>query len=752
MLRRLLVVLGVAWLASARILGAQAVTCETGSTEVRALEFSGNKTFTDAELANRIVTTASSWTRRYLRVIGKRYCLDSLTVSQDSLRLLVFYNWHGFTDVKVGRQIVKTDSLSAEVHFDIVEGKPLVIDSLTYSGLDSVPERERVLRGLPLHVGDRFDRFVVEATRDTIVRRLRDRGYPEADVLRSFDTDTAKRTAALEFSAAPGKRQRIGEIAIQIEAVPGKALGVRPDRVLAVLGMSRGDVFSQRSLEGVKRGLYLTEAFQHVDVSVDSASLRDANDTLLTMKVSLTEAKLRAARASVGWATFDCFRTQLSYTDYNFLHGLRRLDLTSRLSKISNGKPLDFGNGLCSNSVKNDVFSDTLNYYVGATLSQAALFGQRILPSLSLYSERRSELSVYLRDVPIGLLGSVQYEGRQRIPLAFSYQLEYGRTIAEPAYFCQVFQICDLPTQSFLLDRRRSAVVGVSAVRNRSNDPTNPTHGSVFRLELRNGSQLIGSDPLTQFTRAVMDASLYRTVFDGGVFVLRLRAGSVFGKKVDLQGNPRFIPPQERMYAGGPNSVRGFRQNELGSLIYLVQGYDEVANPANPSTVFYRAKSGTLLDRDPLSAGGDNVVVGNAELRVRSFFLPELVQYAIFADAGEVWNRGSTESGGGFQSLKVTPGMGLRIFTAIGPVRVDVGYNPYDRPLGPAYFNTRGTGNQNEKRPVYCVSPGNLLPVDRVTSGVPTQAAGACPATFDPGRRDSFFKRLTFNFSIGQAF
>jgi hypothetical protein len=96
--------------------------------------------------------------------------------------------------------------------------------------------------------------------------------------------------------------------------------------------------------------------------------------------------------------------------------------------------------------------------------------------------------------------------------------------------------------------------------------------------------------------------------------------------------------------------------------------------------------------------------------------------------------------------------VGLRVFTAIGPVRVDVGYNPYDRPAGPAYFNTRSSGSENELRPVYCVSPDNRLPVPAIAIGVPVQQAGTCPATFDPAPRRGFFNRLTFNFSIGQAF
>ena len=157
-------------------------------------------------------------------------------------------------------------------------------------------------------------------------------------------------------------------------------------------------------------------------------------------------------------------------------------------------------------------------------------------------------------------------------------------------------------------------------------------------------------------------------------------------------------------------------------------------------------------------SGGDNVIIANAELRVRSVFLPDLIQYSIFVDAGEVWNRrgGNTGRQAPVQ-LKVTPGVGVRVFTPIGPVRIDVGYNPYQAPKGPAYFNDSARLQDIVVRPLYCVSPGNTLPVTPggVTSGgaklPPEQASGECPASFQP-RRLSFLSRLTLAFSIGQAF
>ena len=108
--------------------------------------------------------------------------------------------------------------------------------------------------------------------------------------------------------------------------------------------------------------------------------------------------------------------------------------------------------------------------------------------------------------------------------------------------------------------------------------------------------------------------------------------------------------------------------------------------------------------------GGDNVIVGKLELRLRSPAYPELVQYALFVDAGQVWNRGRAGTAVNFADIRVTPGVGLRLFTPVGPIRVDVGYNPYRRVPGPAYI-TDLSGN------LICVSPGNTLRVRKASGG-----------------------------------
>src|SRR5205814_10410955 len=65
----------------------------------------------------------------------------------------------------------------------------------------------------------------------------------------------------------------------------------------------------------------------------------------------------------------------------------------------------------------------------------------------------------------------------------------------------------------------------------------------------------------------------------------------------------------------------------------------------------------TIGFRRVVPVGVNSLVVGNVELRLRSPFRPELLQFTMFTDAGEVWNRGQSQIKE--VKLKVTPGIQL---------------------------------------------------------------------------------------------
>jgi outer membrane protein assembly factor BamA len=185
----------------------------------------------------------------------------------------------------------------------------------------------------------------------------------------------------------------------------------------------------------------------------------------------------------------------------------------------------------------------------------------------------------------------------------------------------------------------------VSAVvsRDRSNNFLSPTRGYQWRVEARHASPYIGSDTALQFNKFVAERSQYWGIPGGTVLAFRVRGGAVFGRSFGTVTG--FIPPQERLYAGGPTSVRGFSQNELGSVTYIASSY-ELVTPAESGLAdsVFRVPAGETSFRRAVPVGGNSMVVGNLELRMPSPFLPEFLQWTLFTDAGDVWNRGSSSS------------------------------------------------------------------------------------------------------------
>ncbi len=155
----------------------------------------------------------------------------------------------------------------------------------------------------------------------------------------------------------------------------------------------------------------------------------------------------------------------------------------------------------------------------------------------------------------------------------------------------------------------------------------------------------------------------------------------MFSPKIDLvSGQANFVPPDERFYAGGPNDVRGYNRNELGPVLYVIS-----------SDSVHHLPGGPVPDSTAVrvsATGGTRLGIANLELRVPSPFLPNRVRLAGFIDAGMLWEASEQPS------LRVTPGVGLRIASPLGPIRFDLGYNRYKLQAGPLYEVTR-TGDLN---------------------------------------------------------
>lgn len=715
--------------------GAQDLACDPGDVRVDDIEFRGNETFPDDELESAIATTPSSFWRRIGLFFGAQRCLDRVEFQRDVVRLRLFYRQRGFYEATVDTVVGVEEPGRVDIRFDIVEGPPVLIDSMSVSGLDSVREGQRFARNLEEMRGARYDQLELQRRVAGVIDRLRDQGFARAEVLRNSFVDTLRDRASVELQFLPRRVMRIARIDVEIQPREGKRQEIPEKEVRRLISLRVGEIFREQDLFRSQRDLYQLETYAHVEIRLAADSLQPPGDSLLAVSVLLSEAAMHSVRVGAGWATLDCFRAQGRFVDRDFIGGARRLEVNARLSKIGVGYPLDGVEQLCASQVRNDVFSDTVNYYAGATVRQPLLFGVRLSPTLTLFSERYSELDAYLRRTAFGGVASVTRETRPRTPLTLAYQLEYGRTQAADAVFCAVFNVCDLQAISELTRNTQLATGRLSISRDRTDNLYDPRRGDIVRLEWRHSSSLIGSD--FRFNKWTGEANWYKGLSPNVTFASRLQLGGVLALGT-LRGADGFVPPQERMYGGGPNSVRGYRQNELGPLVYLVNNARVDSILPGGDTIFVADDTIGVIRTSP--TGGNALAIANVELRMRPPFLRDLLQFALFVDGGQVYNRRAETVR--LDQFRWTPGVGLRIGSPVGPIRFDLAYNRYAQQRGPAYTFVRDevTGNPSRLR---CVSPGNTLP---------NGFGEGCPASFTPRRDDSFFQKLTFHFSIGQAF
>src|SRR5882672_6373767 len=117
-------------------LGGLAAQERTGDLAVGSVAFDGNRALDDYTLASAIQTSGSSWTWRLLH-LGERRPFDELELRRDLYRLQLLYRQHGYYDARVDTAVAR-GAASVSVRFRIDEGAPVLVDSVTIDGVDSV--------------------------------------------------------------------------------------------------------------------------------------------------------------------------------------------------------------------------------------------------------------------------------------------------------------------------------------------------------------------------------------------------------------------------------------------------------------------------------------------------------------------------------------------------------------------------------------------------------------------------------------
>jgi outer membrane protein insertion porin family/translocation and assembly module TamA len=696
--------------------------------------------------------------------------LDEAEFRRDVLRIKVFYWKRGFREADVDTAVVPRDGEKVRVSFKVTEGPPTLVERVEVMRPISLLPDRALRRLVQVKAGQPFSTFQLDSTLMRLRQAMWQRGFADAEVEQRTTVDTATRRAVVAIGVASGAQSIVGGIHVS------GAEKVSEAAIRNSLLFKQGQVFRLDDLLRSQRALYESGLFRRaalfvapkggrpvcevfasgmigdVGEGIDSTSLPDS---VKRIEVCVEEAPLREARASAGFNTVEFIQVEGRFSHLNFLGGARRLDMQAAvgnlLSNQLNGRNIfqNVGRDFSARD-RNDYFAPT--YQASVNLSQRWFYDPRNTLSAGVFANRRSAPGIFV-DQGYGATSTLTRLLAERANLSANYRYEITTVVAGDVYFCVNYGVCDDGTIDALRGNQRMSPVTLTGTIDRSSDPFEPVTGYRLRAEAEHASQFTVSD--YRYNRGSADYSVYRRLGRTGTLATRVRGGWVraLASTAAATGassatDTDILHPRRRFYAGGSQSVRGFGENQLGPRVVTIsaatlRGTDNArcaaadirdCDPNGTQVVGTDSAAALYSNNDfiPRPLGGNLLAEGSVELRMPIFktFAKGNLLGAVFVDAG--WLRGRTLGGDIRADGAITPGVGFRYRSPVGPIRVDVGLNPSKTDSLPVI--TEEIGADSVRR---------LVQLRQQRAYNPVTGANAFTR---------FFQRLTLHLSIGEAF
>jgi outer membrane translocation and assembly module TamA len=600
-------------------------------------------------------------------------------------------------------------------------GEPLRVASVAITGLEAMTPDVRLPRRLPLRVGGPYTGERVAATEALVLQALAERGHPFGEVEITAVVDHVARTAAITLAVEPGPRALFGEIRVQADPP------LRESDIRARIRYAPGDVFRPSAVEETRRTIL---ALPGVDsVAVDAPGVMAGAEVIPTV-VRVTRPERMAGVGVRGTlSSFECLQVNATWRHQHFLGRPAALSVSGGFSNLF-ASVVD-GGFPCAAAGEGPYAQ--ANYFLTADYMRPIVAYPATAIQGRAFFRRRTAPQAYVVH-GYGLHVAALREVRPHMTLRTAYSPERNELRAAGHYFCVHFAACSADAMDALEGMRWLAPLEVSVswlppaalqpfggpgTREAGLWPGSlgPLWRSMARAGVAGAAGPTGSD--FAYLRGVAEGSLARVTSPRTEIAARIRVGAL-GAGGDM------VPPQVRFYSGGANTVRGAPQNLLGPLVLVARSADAEAAGCEPVPGGCPPDATPTPDRVSVRPlGGEEVLEVNLEGRL--WVTPSL-QLAAFADAGVL--QGGLGEAAPRRVGMVAPGVGIRWLMRLGPVRVDLGYDPRPPRRVPMLLQDQGAAG--------LVRLGDVI---------------WAPHTHDdPGGWTELWRRLQIHLAVGQPF
>ena len=569
---------------------------EGRKARIRSVEIVGNDVLGDRRI-KKIMKTRRAWW-----FLGGKFSEPKLETDLQSI--VDAYGDKGRLEAEVLRtDVLYTDSgRGMNIVIYLEEGPEYRVNALEVAR-NVVYDDDEVLDEVQVMAGDVHNRSQVQQDAQNVQRTYQDSGYVNAAVTPQVTLDRENKTTHVIHNIEEGDLKYVQEIKVTGNEV------TKDEIIRREMMLNPGQRFDGTAVQGSQRNLENTGYFDEVRFGIEDIPGSDLYSNLL---LDVDEGSTGMFNAGVGYSTEDGMGAfgELTLNNFDwrnwpkFSGGGQQLNLRLHVGERRNQYSLSYTQPQFMGypiSAGFDVFDERYQVRGGANYDEHQQGGQiRFGKMLSPYVQARASLryvNVDNTDLPRWLHPEIRRMRGDSTTVSTRWQIERNT-----------------------IDRYRD-----------------PSSGGRHLLTMEVAG--LGGDH--EFLKFEHDSTWFIPLTDDKDWVLSLRTREGY---VTEYGGSDYVPLQDRFYAGGSTTVRGYRTRDIGPKVrqFWILG-------------------------DWFAVGGNYRWVTNIELRHR---LTETLRLYTFVDSGGVWED-SIELG----DMRYSAGLGLGIdVPRLGPVRFDYAY------------------------------------------------------------------------------
>ncbi len=584
--------------------------------------FDGNHYFGGSLLERRLQLQPASFAS------SGRFSQQLMRADVDSIRALYLSN--GFRDAQVSATVddrYRGKKNNLFVSFHVVEGTQTRIGSLAIEGNQAIAT-DTLLGVTGSTAGQPYSELNVTSDRNNILALYFNEGFPQAALREEVLAGDSPAQVRLIYHITEGARTQVANV--QLTGYQHTRRGI----IARQVAIQPGGPLREGDVARTQRQLYNLGVFNRVQIAAQNP---DGSDSRKTAVVEVREGQ----RYTIGYGVgFEVQRIAGGTTNPSGTTGgasPRGIFEIARANMFGRAQTLSF-----------KVRASTLEYRAALGYAAGDFLSYRSLSlAVTGFADHAQDVNTFT---------STRYEAGIQLgeKLSLSSSVSYR-------YFYRRVEAFDLridPQEIPLLSQPTLVSgFGVTYARDRRDNPADAKRGSFNTIDASYAATPLGSG--ASFFRALFQNASFHSFGRSFVFARSVRFGAEApaGTTANMD-----IPLPERFFAGGGTSLRGFGLNQAG--------------PRDAVTGFPIGGLGLLIFNQELRFPTKLPVVGNR------------LGGTLFYDGGNVysdvnhislaWKAPSLTN---LNYFSHTVGFGLRYPTAVGPVRVDFGYQ-----LNPASY------------------------------------------------------------------